>query len=941
MNSFQDLNYYSNIGIPFGDDRAYSITFSSNTVSNTSSNINEGTAFTLSPGINITALQSTPRPITFTVNVANCSGANVSWVGPISGVTTTIAANGSHIASGINGKDAWDQIKYSTVSMPRDYTGTWVITNRLTYPNTANVTLSNTFTWLNTVTVLNLEELSTPNSLTYNQYADTAITSYPQITDEEPDGIYNLCISANGTSAINSIVSYGVGGNVIYDNTNRIYKISGYRSEVNSRLRYLTFRPEFNYVNNFTMYYTMINPVSNISSQVSQTFNIGSLYPVLSGGANIEYTQDTNISVTNYYQLPDDSSWGTNPTYTITVTPSTTNAINTITTSGSGGTSSFNNGSKVLTISGTRTAINSYLSTMIVTTPTYYNQNFTLTYRVTSPGGDPLVQYFNIGTIGVTLSPVTDLTYDEDIIKTQIPVPTILDTNFGIASITLPFTFKITPTTANAISSITSSNSSAASRTSNNTTKSYTIAGNLSQIRTELGNVTILPGQDYNNNFKLYYTLTTISGNVNANVTQNWLIGNTNVATINQTNNRYYNKNTVSQLFPNTVPSIDETVSGSPEYIVKLTLASNIGTIISSNTPTLSIVNGNITILESNWYSANLTYVATGVKSSVNSILTGLYFVPNKDISANTTLTYNQSRNGTTQTTANVTLIGANRAAYNSSRYIFYANGSSSIDGTYSASNETFTPTLNQILFQQCEFLATAGGGRGGYGEAARTRLYVWGGGGGAGGLYYANNYRGFIPNLNYVINVGLGQKLPYQGEPYWDNASRGNPTTIGQGGIAGTPGIPVLLDLTGGGAGGSPNGRGADGGSGGGVGSNYSSSSPKSLTGGAGIDGQGYRGGNTYYEYNGINAGGGGGAMSAGGGYNMPPGYGYGGSGLESNISGANVIYSQGGYTRGFTGDITPGTGGTGGAGYFVSGQSRYIVPQPGNDGIVIIKFY
>jgi hypothetical protein len=84
-------------------------------------------------------------------------------------------------------------------------------------------------------------------------------------------------------------------------------------------------------------------------------------------------------------------------TWNVTVTPSTPSLITSLTSAGSGGTSSFNATTKVLSISGTKTQVNSHLNSITYVIPSSTKQDFTLTYsadNVALSEGDTKVQQF-------------------------------------------------------------------------------------------------------------------------------------------------------------------------------------------------------------------------------------------------------------------------------------------------------------------------------------------------------------------------------------------------------------------------------------------------------------------------------------------------------------------------------------------------------------------
>jgi hypothetical protein len=213
------------------------------------------------------------------------------------------------------------------------------------------------------------------------------------------------------------------------------------------------------------------------------------------------------------------------------------------------------------------------------------------------------------------------------------------------------------------------------------------------------------------------------------------------------------------------------------------------------------------------------------------------------------------------------------------------------------------------------------GGGAGGNvlsGELASVTLvdylYVAGGGGyfngGAGGYLSGTDLSGLTvtPGVEYTVQIGLsGAPTNNPGQPSKVYRTD-SPTSI------------LGSEVTGGGAGNSTDGgTGASGGSGGGnfgypTCGPFAAISPPACTGGSGIPGQGYPGGdgfrgpntNGYYPRNGGGGGGAGGRGQQGG-----PGYnGAGGPGVYNDITGTSVYYAAGGPSP------TPSIGGVGSPG-------------------------
>ena len=140
------------------------------------------------------------------------------------------------------------------------------------------------------------------------------------------------------------------------------------------------------------------------------TFTYGVRIVTTTNG-NKDYNVVVNVSDRVYLSTPSDvyfnaSSTGTltggctvidtySTNWTVTVAPSFTDAITTLTTAGSGGTSTFNSTTKVLTIKGTRTQVNSHLNAITYTIPSTNKTNWSLVFNAindTQNDGDSRTQ---------------------------------------------------------------------------------------------------------------------------------------------------------------------------------------------------------------------------------------------------------------------------------------------------------------------------------------------------------------------------------------------------------------------------------------------------------------------------------------------------------------------------------------------------------------------
>lgn len=223
-------------------------------------------------------------------------------------------------------------------------------------------------------------------------------------------------------------------------------------------------------------------------------------------------------------------------------------------------------------------------------------------------------------------------------------------------------------------------------------------------------------------------------------------------------------------------------------------------------------------------------------------------------------------------------------------------------------SSGTWTAPVSSI-----DALVVAGGGAGG--SIGNTNGS--GGGGGAGGMRVVTG-QAVTPGTVYTITVGAG------------GAERQNLS----GSNGGNSSIGTLIVATGGGGGGiGPNAGPGSGGSGGGGGGNGQGNFNQS--GGTGISGQGFAGGNAV---NTSSAAGGGGA----GGVGANAGTRTGGPGVANNFAtGSNVTYATGG-----TGDIitttdtSAATVNTGNGGDGTQYNSSSFRARAGASGIVAIRW-
>ena len=239
--------------------------------------------------------------------------------------------------------------------------------------------------------------------------------------------------------------------------------------------------------------------------------------------------------------------------------------------------------------------------------------------------------------------------------------------------------------------------------------------------------------------------------------------------------------------------------------------------------------------------------------------------------------------------------------------YVTATGGTVTTVGDYKVhtftSSGTFTVTQagNAQGSTDVEYLIVGGGG----GSAGVGQSTPAGGGGGAGG------YRSSVVGESSGRNTSAEAVVVPTAQAY--------AVTVGAGGaVSGGGGSSSVFGITSLGGGASVRGHGYSGGSGGG-GSQWGAQG----NGGAGTAGQGYNGGNSR-NVGWQEAGGGGGGAGQAGQTAGTPNAGYGGSGIQSSITGT-AVYRAGGGGGGRGNASSSSYGGAGGNGGGGSGSSSY----------------
>jgi hypothetical protein len=611
MNSLTELNGYVNsFNLTYTDVRSANVVFDRPVPVNQNQTVDRGFTISASIGYDIVeivnAAVSTP---TYNINVSGLASATVSWANLPAGVTVTNTASGIYVVSGFSDKTQWDLIKSPTIDFSDDYAGTWTYSSSISYYS--EVDGAQTKTWSTGVTVNNVVLLTTPSQFVYTLSAVSTITGVPLLGNLDasyPSATFTVVITPSSISSINTFTTTGSGGSFSVNASTKVVTISGTRTQVNSRLSGLRIDANSTAVD-FVLSYAASNNQNGVTDTKSQVLISQGLSVLgLVTSATINYTEDFPFTISGAPQITDIPYDGTG-TYTYLVTPSTTAAISTMAIAGSGGTTSFNNSTKVLTIQGTRSEVNGRLTQITVTPAPDYDVNFNLNYSVSTPRA----------------------------------------------------------ATANKIQIV------AISSTDN-----------------EITNMNI---------------------------------------------GRSYVSNTANLIFSSNTPVITDTDPNNPTYSIVFNCSDGGWTRALNFSPLVETeIQNPLTI--------------TGTKTEINNAFVGIRFYPNAGFSSNTTFTYTQVKNSVTQLTQTVGLTGT-YGAYSGTRTIEIIN------------SQTFTPTVMDVRYGKMALMLVGGGGGGG----ARS-----GGGGGGGEVNTWINQT--ILNQTYTAVIGAGGS---------------GATTLGNSGNAGT----------------------------------------------------------------------------------------------------------------------------------------------------------
>lgn len=411
MNSFDELNGYSQTNIEYEDLRAPNVIFDRvNPTTPPTVEILEGQSHQVPEAINIVEIINYDQTaLTIAIDLRGCPGATATWGTLPNYMSVTEPLDDYFVISGLRSTADWTIAKAVSISLPNEYNGVFVYGVYFDYLGGTEPASKIFFV---TVDVEAVDALSEPGEHVFNPSSGAAISNTPRIID---DGVttptYTLTLTPSDLTVVSSLSSSGTGGTSSYNSGTKVLTIVGTKAQVNSHLSNVSLFTTA-VENDFFMLYSVSNNLNAEVDTKTQTMKCSSIQYLANPTEPAQYyLEETALTLTGVPQITDTSFDGSG-TYTYTIFPSTTAAVNTMSSTGTGGTSSFNSSTKVLTITGTRAQVNSHLSAVIFTGASDYIDNFIMYYRVVTPRGASATQTKFQNFIGTNLDEVSNLNFN-------------------------------------------------------------------------------------------------------------------------------------------------------------------------------------------------------------------------------------------------------------------------------------------------------------------------------------------------------------------------------------------------------------------------------------------------------------------------------------------------------------------------------------------------
>jgi hypothetical protein len=329
MNSFQDLNAYSAAStIEFDDLRPSNVLFDLATVPTPDPvNIFEGENHNVPYTINITDIINYQAcSISYNINISSLpAGTVVEWPA-LPGYMTSSVDSGVYTVTGFKTPSDWTTVRSPVVNIPDDIAGTYVYPVSIVYITGAT---SNTKSWNVTVNITAVDEMSASTQFDFFASTTSTITGTPTIIDSDVAKTYTLTITPSVTASVTTLSSSGAGGTSTFNGSTKVLTLVGTKTQVNSHLAAISFVSSAS-LNDLTLTYLLTNNINAVTDTRTQSLRcLDILFLTNTRIPAVYYNEDTSRLITGG-PLITDSSFDGSGAYTMTVTPSTTAAVSTM-----------------------------------------------------------------------------------------------------------------------------------------------------------------------------------------------------------------------------------------------------------------------------------------------------------------------------------------------------------------------------------------------------------------------------------------------------------------------------------------------------------------------------------------------------------------------------------------------------------------------------------
>lgn len=390
MNSLTELNgYATNLTLTYEDQRTPDVILLPETPVNQSQIVDKGFSLSASVGTNIVEVINTDLADPYyIIDLSGVTGATLTWPTLPSGVIATTPSTGVYRLDGIVSDTIWNQIKSPTIATSISNSGLFTYTSTIGW--FAGTAGNKTKTWSTSLLINNVVFLTTPVEYWYSVSETAKITGTPQIINVDasyPSAVWTVTVTPSNTTGISTFTSTGTGGTFSVNSTTKVITITGTRTQVNSHLANISMTSTATAAD-FSLTYFVTQNVNAITDQLVQLVkSLGLIYLSEASTPTLYFAEDGAEFSLSGVPIITDSAYNGLGEYTYTITPSNPAAVQYISSIEPNYPGSYNSTSKSLTLTGTRSFINSILTNLRIRTKTSidWDSDFTISYTVVTP----------------------------------------------------------------------------------------------------------------------------------------------------------------------------------------------------------------------------------------------------------------------------------------------------------------------------------------------------------------------------------------------------------------------------------------------------------------------------------------------------------------------------------------------------------------------------